>query len=101
MQPPPDVGRHLLGFRTGKEHAEVQRPQVLPLGDPPLLLHQLAVHDRDLSRRSPEVDEAELYPEPKGLPEAHRLGLPGTVLRNGLGIHSISTTLVNKAADAE
>src|SRR5215210_1939364 len=43
----------------------------------------------------PEVDETKLHPKPESLPEAHRLGLPGTVLRNGLSIHSSSTTLVN------
>src|SRR5215204_1174786 len=99
VQPPPDVGRDLLRLRTGQEHAEVERPQVLLLGNPPLLLDELAVHDRDLTCGTPEVDEAELYPEPESLPEAHGLGLHGTVLRNGLGIHSISTTLVNKATD--
>ena len=55
VQPPPDVGRHLLRFWAGKEHAEVERPQVLPLRDPPLPLHQLAVHDGDLSRRTPKL----------------------------------------------
>jgi hypothetical protein len=58
------------------------------------------VHDGDLSSRTPEVDETKLHPEPEGLPEADWLGLPGTVLlRNGLGIHGISITIVNKATD--
>src|SRR5215212_4346216 len=43
-----------------------------------------------------EVDETELHPEPESLPEADRLGLAGTILTHGgLGIHVISTTLVN------
>src|SRR5215218_816945 len=97
VQPPPDVGGHLLRLGTGQEHAEVERPQVLLLRNPTFLLHQLAVHDGDLASGPPEVDEPELYPEPERLPEPYRLGLPGrTVLRNGLGIHSISTALVNK-----
>jgi hypothetical protein len=58
------------------------------------------VHDGDLSGGTTEVYEPELHPEPESLPEAHRLGLAGTVLRNSLGIHGISTTLVNKATDA-
>src|SRR5215216_3261965 len=95
VQPPTDVGGHLLGLRARKEHAEVERPQVLALGDPPFPLDQLAVHDGDLARRSPEVDKTKLHPEPEGLPEAYRLGLPGSVLPHSLGIHAISTTLVN------
>src|SRR5215218_4705992 len=33
------------------------------------------MHDGDLTRRPPEVDEPELHPEPEGFPEADRLGL--------------------------
>src|SRR5215208_8089929 len=96
VQPPPYVGCYLLSLGTGKEHAEVQRPQVLALRDPPLSLHKLAVHDGDLASRTPEVDESELHPEPEGLPETYGLRLPGTILsRDGLRIHSISTILVN------
>src|SRR5215218_9407353 len=98
VQPPSDVGRNLLCFWAGEEHTEVERPQVLLLGDPPFPLHKLAVHDGDLSRRTPEVDKTKLHPEPERLPEANRLGLPGTVLHNGLSIHTISTTLVNNTA---
>src|SRR5215203_2288755 len=96
VQPPSDVGRDLLRLRTGQEHAEVERPQVLLLRNPTLPLDQLAVHDRDLASGTAEVDEPELHPEPESLPEADRLGLAGTILTHGgLGIHVISTTLVN------
>jgi hypothetical protein len=99
VQPPPDVGGDLLRLGSWQEHAEVERPQILLLRDPALLLHQLAVHDGDLAGGTAEVYEAELHPEPERLPEAHGLGLPGTVLRNGLGIHGISTTLVNNITE--
>ncbi len=74
VQPPADVGGDLLGLGTGQEHAEVERPQILLLGDPALLLDQLPVHDRDLPRRTPEVDETQPYPEPERLPEPYGLG---------------------------
>src|SRR5215216_4175031 len=40
------------------------------LADPAASLDQLAVHDRDLSRRAAERDEAELHPEAQRLSEA-------------------------------
>jgi hypothetical protein len=57
VQPPTDVGRYLLSLGSGQKHAEVQRPQELPLRNPTLPLDQLLVHDRDLARRTAEVDE--------------------------------------------
>ena len=74
VKPPADVGGDLLGLRTGQEHAEVQRPQVLLLGYPALPLDQLPVHDGDLPGWAAEVDEPELHPEPERLPEADWLG---------------------------
>jgi hypothetical protein len=86
VQPPPYVGGDLLRLGTGQEHAEVQRPQILLLGDPALLLDQLLVHDGDLAGGTAEVDEAELHPEPEGLPETYRLALPLLPLR-GFRLH--------------
>src|SRR5215213_6463831 len=87
---PPKVpfSRHLhrLCLGAGQKHAEVERPQVLALGDPALLLDQFSMHDRDLARRPTEVDEPELHPEPESLPEANRLGLSLHLLR-GLRCH--------------
>ena len=93
VQPPPDVRRHLLGLRARQQHAEVERPQILALGDPPFPLDQLPVHDGDLTSRPPEVDETKLHPEPEGFPEPDRLDLH-PLLRH-LGLHSISIRLVN------
>src|SRR5829696_1042490 len=86
VQPPPDVGGDLLRLGAGQEHAEVERPQILLLRDPTLLLHQLAVHDGDLAGGSPEVYEPELYPEPERLPEPYRLGSGFRAFR-GFGFH--------------
>src|SRR5215217_3341381 len=91
VQPPPYVGRDLLRLGTGQHHAEVERPQILALGDPTFPIHQLAVHDGDLSRRPPEVDEPELYPEPERLPKPDRFCFPSCYL---LVLQVISTFLV-------
>src|SRR5215216_183922 len=98
VQPPTDVGGHLLGLRARKEHAEVERPQVLALGNPPFPLDQLAVHDGNLARRSPEVDKTKLHPEPEGLPEPDRLDLHPLLRR--LGLHSISIRPVNNILES-
>src|SRR5215207_9008857 len=55
VQTPTDVGGHLLSFRSGKEHAKVQGPQVLALRNPALLFDQFAVHDSDLSSGPPKL----------------------------------------------
>jgi hypothetical protein len=52
------------------------------------------VHDGDLARRTPEVDETKLHPEPECFPEADRFGLS---LRP-LSTHFISTYQVNNSA---
>src|SRR5215212_5191308 len=44
------------------------------------------MHDGDLARGPPEVDEPELHPEPERLPEANRLSLRLHLLR-GLRCH--------------
>ena len=62
MQPPAEVGGQLLGFRAGEQHAEIKGFEEVPVGDPPALLHQFAVHDGDLPGRPAEADATE--PEP-------------------------------------
>src|SRR5215211_4528902 len=96
VQPPPYIRRDLLGLRARQQHAEVERPQVLALGDPPFPLDQLPVHDRDLARRPPEVDKTKLHPEPESFPEPERLDfrLPSHMLSS----HVISTYQVNNSA---
>jgi hypothetical protein len=72
MQQPADVDRQLLGLRTGQQHAVVQSVEKALLADPAPPLDQLAVHDRNLSRRAAERDEAELDPEAQRVAERHR-----------------------------
>ncbi|MNM34316.1 hypothetical protein D3C81_449610 [compost metagenome] len=74
---PTDVGRQLLRLGAGQQHAVVQRVQETSLGDPASAFDQFLVHDRNLSRRPAETDEAELEPESKGFAQSDgfRFGL--------------------------
>ena len=51
---PSRIGRQLHGLRAGQQHAEAERTEEPWLIEPPLLLHQNAVHERDLRRRTAE-----------------------------------------------
>jgi len=59
MPEPADVDGELLRFRAGKQHAKIQRVQKACAVDPAFFLDQLGLHDRDLTSRSTERDEAE------------------------------------------
>ncbi len=72
MQEPADVDGELLRFRTGEEHAEMERVQETRLADPAAFLYELGLHDRDLAGGSAEADEPELEPEAKGFAEGRR-----------------------------
>ncbi len=65
---PADVGRQLLGFRTGEKHAVVQRVQEPLLADPLLLVDKNAVHDGDLPRGPAEAQAGHAAPRPERLP---------------------------------
>src|SRR5437667_379708 len=56
VQQPAGVGGELLRLRAWQQHAEVERGEKAALLDPFLLVHQDAVHDRDLSRGTAEAD---------------------------------------------
>jgi hypothetical protein len=59
MQQPTAVGGELLGLWSGQQHAVVKGVEKALLPDPPTLLDQLRVHDRNLPRRSAEADQTE------------------------------------------
>jgi hypothetical protein len=67
MHEPTDVRRELHGLGPGQQHAIVERVQEPAFRDPASLLHELAVHDGDLSRRPAEADAAEMQPIAEGL----------------------------------
>ena len=69
VQQPADVGGELLRLGPRQQHAEIERVQEASLVDPPLLVDQHAVHQRDLARGSAEADAADLEPHPQRLPE--------------------------------
>ena len=66
MHEPTDVGGELLRFGARQNHAKVERMQEPALGDPALGIDQVAMHDRDLSRRTAEADAAQLEPIANG-----------------------------------
>src|SRR5262245_37013005 len=65
VESPAEVDGQLSCLWAWQQHREIQRAQEQTLGDPALLIDQLAVHARDLPRRAAEADEAELQPEAK------------------------------------
>lgn len=77
VEQPPRVDRELLGLRAGQQHAVVQGVQEPALPDPTLLVDQLVLHDRDLSRRATERLHRDREPRPRRLPE--RDDVAGTV----------------------
>ena len=60
VQPPADIGRELLRLRPRQQMAEIESAQIGALADPALLLHDFAMHQRDLARRSAEAQAADL-----------------------------------------
>ena len=63
MQPPADIGRKLHGFGTRQQHAEIERVQERLLADPFALVHQHAMHQRDLAGRAAEGQNADPRPD--------------------------------------
>src|SRR5205814_10442521 len=92
-----DVAGELLGFRSGKNHEVIGRMQKARFRDPALLFDELAMHDRDLSRRAAEAYPAELPPVAQSFAERwlrrrHRGGRIGQfVWRDGRRANRIRT----------
>ena len=84
VQPPADIGGELHGLGTRQQHAEVERVEVAPLVDPFALLHQLAVHERDLSCRSAEGQQADACPHLERFGVGRRPGRSGN---HGVVLH--------------
>jgi len=62
---PADIGRKLLRFGTGEQHAIVEGVEEPVLTDPPLLLDEDAVHHRDLTGGTAERECRDAQPDPK------------------------------------
>ena len=73
IEEPPRVDRELLRLRAGQQGAVAQRVQEPPFTDPPLLVDEDAVHDRDLSRRTPERLQRDQEPGAQRLSERHQV----------------------------
>ena len=62
MQPPTCVGGELHGFRSRHQHAETERIEEAAVIDPFALIDKHAVHQRDLSGRPAERQQADAQP---------------------------------------
>ncbi len=64
VQQPADVGGELLRLGPGQQHAVVEGVQESVFADPPLLVDQDAVHDRDLAGGPAEAERRDPNPYP-------------------------------------
>ena len=71
VEQPADVGRELLRFRTGQQHAIAQCVQETLFADPAFFIDQDAVHDGDLPGRAAKRQQADAQPGARGLGERH------------------------------
>ena len=62
VKPPADIGGELHRLGTGKKHAKVQRMQEALFRDPPPLIDEQPMHQRDLTRGSAEGQDADPAP---------------------------------------
>ena len=69
VQKPAKIDGKLLRFRTGKQHAEIQRMKEATLADPFQFVNQQPVHHGDLTSRPAEAQQADLQPDGKRLAE--------------------------------
>ena len=67
VQQPADIGRKLLRFGSRQQHAIVERMQETRVRNPALLVHQDAVHDRDLPGRPAETQKRDASPDFDGV----------------------------------
>ena len=81
VQQPPGIGRELHCFGSWQKHAVVERVQKPGLAQPALFLHEHAVHQGDLARRSSEGQNPDagerLHGFGKCRPGGRRHGDPG------------------------
>ena len=71
VQQPADVGRELLRFGAGQQHAVTQRVQEPLFADPAFFLDQDAMHDGDLPGGAAERQQADAHPGARGFGERH------------------------------
>ena len=59
VQHPADIGRQLLGFGAGQQHAIVQRVQITVFRQPALFIDNNPMHQRNLTGRPPKGQKAD------------------------------------------
>ncbi len=77
MQPPADIGRQLLRLGPRQQHGIVQAAQECLLVDPAFAVDAVGLHDRDLTRRAAERDEAQMQPIARGFGKAYGVRVIG------------------------
>lgn len=70
MQPPPDPCGELLRFGAGEQVTEIERVKEILLGNPFSLVHQLAMHQRDLPRRPAKAEQPNARERPQQIDES-------------------------------
>ncbi len=80
VEKPSDVDGELLRLGAREQHAVVERVEETTLADPPLFVHQDALHDCDLAGGTPEAEGRDPRPYADGIGERdalRRLGARG------------------------
>ena len=76
MHQPAQIGGQLDGLGAWQNHAVIQGMQIAPLREPAAPLHQLPMHQGNLTRRSSKAHQPQLQPEAAGGTQAHGALLP-------------------------
>ena len=73
MHQPAQIGGQLDGLWARQHHAVIERMEITPLREPVAPLHQLAMHQGDLTRWATKAHQAQLQPEAARIGQAHGL----------------------------
>jgi hypothetical protein len=82
MEHPPAVRGELLRLRSGQQHHVAHRVEESVLAEPTALVHEDALHDRDLAGRASEAERRDTGPHAEALPEGDPVGR--------FGVHAVA-----------
>ena len=93
LEEPPEVDGELLCLRAGQQHAVVEGVEEATFAEPAAIIHELAVHDRDLASRAAEGLQRDPEPGP------YRLAKWDDVIGGGDGAIRHRTSLSPRSLD--